>query len=429
VSSIAILGIFLAVMMALALIRVPLAIGILGGAFAGFLASGRSLGIVAPSAFSAIDVFAFLAVPGFIYAGALMLHGRIAESILDLFQGLANRLQGALGAITVVVSMLFGTISGSSVATVSMVGGMMIPEMEKRGYRRERAAALVAATGVLGVLIPPSIPGIMYAIAAGQSIAAVWLTTVMPAILLGGLWAVIAVVQGRGRHALAASVEAAATVPARGKLWRSIPALFAPVIIFGGIYGGVFTPTEGGAVVVVYCLIIGFLFYRGLRLGTIFGITAQAARMSAAILLLIAAAAVAGRLFTLTGLPRELTATIVGMNLDPLMFLLVLNLILIGIGMFMETNTAILILTPILLPIAQGLGIDPLHFGAIVLLNLELGMITPPMAGNLFVACKVAGVPFNAMLRPLLPYYLAAIPVLAITTYWPDFTLALSRLF
>lgn len=428
-SSIAILGIFLAVMMALALIRVPLAIGILGGAFAGFLASGRSLGIVAPSAFSAIDVFAFLAVPGFIYAGALMLHGRIAESILDLFQGLANRLQGALGAITVVVSMLFGTISGSSVATVSMVGGMMIPEMEKRGYRRERAAALVAATGVLGVLIPPSIPGIMYAIAAGQSIAAVWLTTVMPAILLGGLWAVIAVVQGRGRHALAASVEAAATVPARGKLWRSIPALFAPVIIFGGIYGGVFTPTEGGAVVVVYCLIIGFLFYRGLRLGTIFGITAQAARMSAAILLLIAAAAVAGRLFTLTGLPRELTATIVGMNLDPLMFLLVLNLILIGIGMFMETNTAILILTPILLPIAQGLGIDPLHFGAIVLLNLELGMITPPMAGNLFVACKVAGVPFNAMLRPLLPYYLAAIPVLAITTYWPDFTLALSRLF
>lgn len=428
-SSVAILGIFLVVMMALALIRVPLAIAILGGAFVGFMASGRSLGIVAPSAFSAIDVFAFLAVPGFIYAGALMLHGRIAESILDLFQGLANRLQGALGAITVVVSMLFGTISGSSVATVSMVGGMMIPELEKRGYRRERAAALVAATGVLGVLIPPSIPGIMYAIAAGQSIAAVWLTTVMPAFLLGSLWAIIAILQGRGKNALPSGLEAAVAAPERGKLWRSVPALFAPVIIFGGIYGGVFTPTEGGAVVVVYCLIIGFLFYRGLRPGTIFGITAQAARMSAAILLLIVAAAVAGRLFTLTGLPRDLTASIVGMNLDPLMFLLVLNLILLGIGMFMETNTAILILTPILLPIAQGLGVDPLHFGAIMLLNLELGMITPPMAGNLFVACKVAGVPFNAMLRPLMPYYLAAIPVLAITTYWPGFSLALARLF
>ena len=431
--SILVLLVFLGVMMGLAVIRVPLALAILAGAMVGFWMTGRSFGIIAPSAFSALDVFAYLAVPGFLYAGALMLHGRIAAAILGLFHNLAQRFRGVLGSITVAVAMLFGTISGSSVATVSMVGGMMVPELVKRGFTRARAGALVAATGVLGVLLPPSIPGIVFAISAGQSVSAVWLTTVMPAILLALIWAVIAFFQGR-ESAQAEDRDQTMTPTAlsgerkRGAFVHALPALAAPVLIFGGIYGGILTPTEAGATVVAYCLIIGFFVYKGLHLGNIGRITFEAARASASILIIISAAVVSARLFTLIGLPRELTAFVLDINPDPLMFILLMNILLLVIGMFMETNTAILILTPILLPIAQSLGIDPLHFGAMMLLNLELGMITPPLAANLFVACKIASVPFNKIMPPIMPYFLSGLFVLAITALFPAFSLSIVAL-
>lgn len=417
--------IFIVILMALATIRVPMALAILGAALACFLMTGRSLGIVAPTAFSALDVFAFLAVPAFIFAGALMLHGRIVNSILTLFAVVTRGAKGALSGFAIVISMVFGTLSGSSAATVSMVGGMLIPEMVKQGYDRAKTTGLIGASGVLGILIPPSIPGIMFAISSNQSVAAVWLVTVTPALLLGAIWIVVAMVTNRpvpGREPQADVTEP--VVRGEKAVIRSLPALAAPLIIFVGIYGGIFTPTEAGAVVVLYSLLVGAFFYKGLNLRNIGPIVLEAAKISAAILILLAMATISARLFTLTGLPRALTGAVAGLDLGVIGFLIVLNVLLIAIGMFMETNMSIIVLTPILLPIAVSYGVDPLHFGAIMLLNLELGMITPPFAGNLFIACRISGLPFNKVLKPLIPYWLTAIPVLAITTFWPDFTLA-----
>lgn len=414
---------YLGVLLGLSAIRVPLAFSLLSAAIVCMLVAGRSLGSVAPTAFGAIDVFAFIAVPAYIYAGNIMLHGKVAASLLSLADVVAARIKGAHGAIAVILSMLFGTVSGSSVATVSMVGGMMIPEMNRLGYSSPQTTALMAATGVLGVLLPPSVPGIMYAISAGQSISAVWLVTCMPAFLLAFLWIAVAL---RMRLDPAKTSTLDAVLPLVGlrhnKTLRSLPALVAPLIIFGGIYGGFFTPTEAAAVLVAYALLIGWLFYRGINGKNFLYITLESAKASAAIMILLSLASIGARLFTFLGLPAQIGLVFEAADLSPWQFLLLLNICLILVGMFMETNTSIIVLTPLLLPIAQNMGVDPLHFGAIMLLNLELGMITPPFAANIFVACKVANLPYNKVLMPLIPYWLTGLFVLAITTAFPEFS-------
>lgn len=423
--------IFLFMFIILAVIRVPLAHSMLAAAIVCIIVSGKSLGIVASTAYSSIDVFAFLAIPGFIFAGDLMLHGRIAEIILDEVNKITGGVRSIIGDVAVILSMLFGTILGSATATVGLVGGMLCPKMESLGYRREESGALVAASGILGILVPPSIPGIMYAISSGQSIIEVWLSTVMPALLLGPLFIIVNTIRCRTKlvdtKEYQRYLESAKTASKRFSP-RSIPAILTPFVIFVGIFGGVFTPTEASAVIVLYSMLIGWFFYKGLNKNNIFAITFQGAKNSASIVILIAFASVAGRFFTLIGLPNQLVNLIAEADISKTTMLILINLILIVMGMFMETNTSILILTPLLLPIINFYEINPIHFGAVLLLNLQMGMLTPPFAGNLFVACKVAKVSFNKIVPPILSYIAVIIPVLILTTFVPEFSLLLVNL-
>jgi len=403
----------------------------LGAAIICFLINGKSLGMVASTAYSSIDVFAFLAIPGFILAGNLMLHGKIADTILLELNNITKGTKSVLGSFAVILSMLFGTILGSAAATVALVGGMLIPKMNELGYSRDESAALIAASGILGLLIPPSIPGIMYAIAAGESIMDVWISTIPIALLVGLLWIIVNIVKCAKMKkpvSLPTSKTEQATTSKRFSV-HSIPAILAPVVIFAGIFGGIFTPTEASAVIVVYSLIVGLFVYKGLNRNNLYDIILKSAKSSAAIVILIAFASVAGRFFTLINLPKMLVDFMGTLNLTPIGFLIVVNVLLIIVGMFMETNTAILILTPLLLPIAKSFGINPIHFGAIMLFNLQLGMLTPPFAGNIFVVCKVADVSFDKVIRPIIPYILVALPVLVITTYFPNFSLFFVNLF
>lgn len=430
--------VFIVIFLILAVIRVPLAHSMLGASIASILLMGQSTNIIAATAYSSIDVFAYLAIPGFVFAGNLMLHGRIAESILDEVTKLVRGSRKAVGDFAVLLSMLFGTIMGSATATVALVGGMLFPRMEKMGYRREESAALIASAGILGVMIPPSIQGIMYAIAAGESIIHVWCSTIIPALILGPLWMITNHIRCRTRLKKLdelSEVEAQklmAIMDGQGSRRfnpSSVPALLAPVILFAGIFGGVFTPTEAGAVVVAYSLLVGMLFYKGLNRDNLFDVILSSAKTSAAIVILIAFSAVAGRMFTMVNLPTYLVNLIMGANIGKVGFLLIINLILLVVGMFMETNTAILILVPLVLPIAKSYGIDSIHFGSMMLMNLQIGMLSPPFAANLFVACKVAKCDFNKILRPISVYILVAMPVLLLITFMPEVSLFLVNRF
>lgn len=429
-SGIVLLLVFLGVFIAALLVRVPIGVAMGTSGLLVLVLGGGRLSQAPSTAFSAIDSFPFLAIPGFILAGAILTGGGISQRILEFSQALVGRFRGSLGATAVVTSAAFGTVSGSSLATVAAVGGIMIPEMERDGQGREYPAALVAAAGFLGILIPPSVPGIILAITAGLSIAQVWLATIGPAILLAVLYIGVNYWQvGRKRDRVTERFEITPYVVEVGKAgWRAGAALLMPVIIFAGIYGGVFTPTEAAVVAVAYGVIVALVVYRSSTVRGMGQIIGSAALTSAAVSILIAFAAIAGRMITVLGIPAELSRVVSDNVSHPLVFLLVVNVLLLILGSFMETNTSILIVAPILFPVAAAVGVDPLHFAAIMLLNLEIGMITPPFAANLFVAAGIAETSMDRVIRPLVPFFLAALVVLLVTTLVPALSLTLPDL-
>lgn len=429
-SGLALLVTFLVLFIVLLLVRVPIGVAMGTSGLIVLVLGGGRLSQAPGTAFSSLDSFPFLAIPGFILAGAILTDGGISRRILEFSQAIVGRLRGSLGATTVVTSAAFGTVSGSSLATVAAVGGIMIPEMEREGLGREYPAALIAASGFLGILIPPSVPGIILAITAGLSIAEVWLATVGPAVLLGVLYIMVNyVVVGRRAQRQATAFALAPYVAEIGRAgWRAGAALLMPIIIFAGIYGGVFTPTEAAVVAVAYGMVVALFFYRTVSVRGMRAVITSAALTSAAISILIAFAAIAGRMITVLGIPVELSR-IVGDNVShPVVFLLIANVLLLVLGSFMETNTSILIVAPILFPVAGAVEVEPLHFAAIMLLNLEIGMITPPFAANLFVSAGIADTSIDKVIRPLLPFFGAALLVLAVTTLVPGFSLFLPNL-
>jgi C4-dicarboxylate transporter DctM subunit len=422
--------VFLGAFIALLLIRVPIGVAMGTAGLAVLLLGGGQLSQAPSTAFSALDSFPFLAIPGFILAGEILTGGGISRRILEFSQAVVGRFRGSLGATAVVTSAAFGTVSGSSMATVAAVGGIMIPEMERDGQGREYPAALVAASGFLGILIPPSVPGIILAITAGLPIGRVWLATVGPAILLVVLYILVNyLVIGRHQDRSSERFQVAPYVAEVGRAsWKAGAALLMPVIIFVGIYGGVFTPTEAAVVAVAYGMIVALMVYRSVSLRGMGEVLRSAALTSAAISILIAFAAIAGRMITVLGIPVELSRVVADNVAHPLVFLLIANVLLLVLGSFMETNTSILIVGPILFPVAAAVGIDPLHFAAIMLLNLEIGMITPPFAANLFLSAAIADTSIDRVIRSLIPFFLAALVVLAVTTLVPSFSLFLPEL-
>ena len=421
-------AIFLVIFLALALLRVPIPFAMGIGSIIVYLQAGGTAVAISMKVFGALNEFTFLAIPAFIFAGDLMAASGISSAIMRFANAFIGRLRGAAGAVTIVTCMLFGAITGSSLATITGIGGMMLPELEKAGYDRRYATGLISACGFLGILIPPSIPGILYAMMAGENLMKVWLCTVTPGIILGILYIGINFfTYGRkepkakiahGPFQIGPYLKGIVT-----ETWHSLTALLMPVIIFYGIYGGIFTPTEAGAVAVAYGLLIGWvvnpIFLKKKPEVGIVKLLSDGAVTSSTIAMLNTFATVAGVMITYTRIPAILTEAMFSITHSKVVFLLILNLMLIIVGMFMETNSSILLLGPILIPIATSFGVDPIHFAGIMLLNLEIGMITPPFAANLFVGCRVGKLNMEDVLPKMIPFFVACLVVLIITTYVP----------
>lgn len=405
-------------------LSVPVAVSIaLASVFAIQFFSNLPMLVVPQRMFTGLDSFPLMAVPFFILAGAIMTQGGISARLVDLVKSLVGNVQGGLASCCVLTCMLFAAISGSSVATTFAVGSILIPAMLKHGYPVGMAGAVQASSAELGVIIPPSVPLILYAVSTETSITRLFLAGLGPGLLIaGGLVVMVQVwcrIAGYGRQ------DAVGRQPVLPALRRAVGALMMPIIIVGGIYGGVFTPTEAAAVSVVYALILSIIVYRELSWRELPGIFRRAAVSSGAVMLIIAAAALFSFLISLSGLPGAVGTWAQENFGSALTFLLGVNLLLLVVGMFIETSAAILVLAPILTPVAIGFGVDPVHFGIVVVVNLALGMITPPLGVNLFAAAAVARVPVQALFSSLVWPILVVLTALVLITYVPFISLGI----
>lgn len=418
--------VFLGFFLLLALFRIPVAVSMSIATLITMLGAGVNFGVIGLAVFNGLNSFTFLAIPAFIIAGDIMGVTGISNSLLTWIDAFIGRLRGSVGAAAVVCSLLFGTLTGSSLATCTAIGTMMIPEMEKRGYSRPYSGALIAASGFLGILIPPSIPGIMFSMMSGENLIAVWSVTIVPGIMIGiGYIAVNYFRMGRKEPKNTEPLKLGPYVKNIGiQTKNALLALLMPFIIFYGIYGGIFTPTEAGGVAVVYGLIVGWailpIFMKRWPEKKLLKLINDSAVSTSSITLIIALSAITGKMITLTGIPQQVTEALLNITDSKVVFLLLVNLMLLVAGMFMETNSAILLLGPILIPVANAYGVSTIHFAAIMLLNMEIGMITPPMAGNLFVASRLAGCSIDKLLKDLAPFFAVAVIVLLVTTYVPS---------
>ena len=376
--------------------------------------------------FNAVNKFPLAAIPFFILAGNLMETGGISRRLVDFAKSIVGGVQGGLPMTCVLTCMIFAAVSGSSVATTFAIGAILIPALVEHGYPKSYAAALQATSAELGVIIPPSIPMILYGVAAEVSIGELFIAGFGPGILISGALMVFVWIyckwkgwgknDGDGRLGFWTATRKAA--------W----ALLMPVIILGGIYGGVFTPTEASAVAVLYALIVGMLIYREIGLQDLAAVLRKSVISSAVIMFIIANAGLFAFLITRAGVPDAIGHWLEQTLQSPHWFLLGVNAALFVIGMFIETSAAIIVLGPILAPVAMHFGVDPVHFGLIMVVNLALGMITPPFGVNLFAACTVAKIPLEQIIKHLIPFVLVVLTCLMVITYVPELSLGLRDL-
>lgn len=382
--------------------------------------------LVTTVSFSQLDSFALMAVPFFIFAGDIMRYGGVSSRLVGFTKSLFKTSTSAVGTITIVASAFFGAISGAAVATVAAIGGIMMPEMKKNGYRPEYAAALSSAAGYLGILIPPSIPMVVYGVTANASIGNLFIAGIIPGLL--AMIAMILVNRHMHRKYLdekqaEKSMEESGRVKLFSSFMRAFPGLLMPVIILGGIYGGIFTATEAAAVAIMYGLFVGIFVYKEIRFRDILRIAVGSAITSAKILFIIALAGFFSRVMTLIHLPHEISAAILGLTSSKEALLFMIMLLFLLLGMVMETSCAILIVTPILLPVAVSAGINPIHLGIIMVFDLAIGVITPPMAVNMFVGSQISGVPVAKMIKPIMPFVLVSMLLLLAVVYIPKLSL------
>lgn len=406
---------------------VPIAVSLaLAGVIGLEFFSNLPLLLVAQRMFVGIDSFPLMAIPFFILAGNLMSAGGISERLVDLAKSIIGGIQGGLACTCVLTCMIFASVSGSSVATTFAIGAILIPAMVRHGYPRPTAAAIQAVSAELGVLIPPSIPLILFGVATETSIGQLFIAGIGPGVLIGLSLIVFLAVWCRLRgYGLRDGEDRMALWPA---FKRSAIALLMPVVVIGGIYGGVFTPTEASAVAVFYALAVGMILYRELKFRDLPAILRQTMISTSVIMFIIAAAALFSFILTRAGVPSAIGAMASELFTEKWSFLLAVNLLLLIVGMFIETSAAILVLAPILTPIAIGFGVDPVHFGVIVVVNLALGMCTPPLGVNLFAACSVARISLDRIVPALVPFILVILGCLMAVTYLPFISIGLRDL-
>ena len=376
--------------------------------------------------FNAINKFPLAAIPFFILAGNLMETGGISRRLVEFAKSIVGGVQGGLPMTCVLTCMIFAAVSGSSVATTFAVGAILIPALIKHGYPTSYAAALQATSAELGVVIPPSIPMILYGVSAEVSIGELFIAGVGPGIFIGlslmaFVWAYCKF-KGWGKN------DGEGRLSFGRATWQAGLALLMPVIILGGIYGGIFTPTEAAAVAVFYALVVGMLIYREINLASLMVVLRKSVISSAVIMFIIANAGLFAFLITRAGVPDAIGRWLEAVLQSPMLFLLGINAALFVIGMFIETSAAIIVLAPILAPVAMHFGIDPVHFGMIMVVNLALGMITPPFGVNLFAACTVAKISLDRIIPHLLPFVLVILACLMVITYVPALSLTLRDL-
>lgn len=387
-----------------------------------------SLTTLAQRMATALDSFSLLAIPFFILAGQLMNKGGIAERLIDFAKVLVGRLPGGLAFVNIVACMLFGAISGSAVAAASAIGGFMVNKMEAEGYSRSFSAAVNITSSTTGLIIPPSNILIIYSLASGgASIAALFIAGYVPGLLIGlslmivaGVWAYVK------KYPVGASTGIKVAFI---KFFDALPSLLLLIIVIGGIVAGIFTATEASAIAVVYTLILSMGIYKQVTINNLPQIILETVKTTAIVMLLIGTSMGMSWVMSYENIPQEISATLLGISDNEIIILLIINLILLFVGIFMDMTPAVLIFTPIFLPVVTQMGMDPVHFGIVMVLNLCIGLCTPPVGSVLFVGCGVAGISIQKVIKPLIPLFIAMIVVLLLVTYFPSLSLWLPGLF
>jgi len=419
--------IFIGVFLLLTLIGVPVAFSLsLSVAYIVITHLHSPLVMIPQILYTGIDSFSFMAVPFFMLAGSFMSAGGVTKRLVSFAQSLVGSLWGGLAQVVCVAGMFFAAISGSSAATTAAIGTTMIDEMEKKGYKRDFAAATVAAAGTVGIVIPPSITMVVYGVVAGVSIGELFVGGFAPGILMGVSMMLVAYFiskkngwKGEGKFEVKGVFVA---------FKDSFFALLTPVIIIGGIYGGIFTPTEAAAVAAVYGLVVGLFIYKELKIKDLPELIFKAVISTVIIMFIVGASNVFGWMLTNLRIPQQLAERVMAATMSPAMFLFIVNVLFLIAGTMVNASAAVVILGPIVLPIALGLGIDPVFFGVLMVVNLAIGTITPPVGLDLFVASAITKIPIERLVQKVMPYLLVLLADLLILTYIPQIILFLPNL-
>jgi tripartite ATP-independent transporter DctM subunit len=409
-------------------IGAPVAFALGIAAVGAFWYEGLPLLVAFQRIISGVNVFSLMAIPFFIFAGELMFHGGIAMRLVQFASAAVGSIRGGLGIVNVFSSMLFGGISGSAVADVSALGSILIPVMKDKGYDDDYAVNVTVTSSIAGIMIPPSHNMILFAVAAGGgiSISQLFLAGVIPGIVmcicLAAAAYAIAVKRGYPSEAFPGWQALAVT------FINAVPGLFTAVIIVGGVLSGIFTVTESGAFGAIYAIVVTVLVYRGLNWDSFKTAVARAVRTTSMVMILVACASAFAYMLTFYQVPSRMVGFLTGITENPIAILLMINLILLVLGMIMDMAALILICTPIFLPVAQSLGMDPLQFGMVMMMNLGLGLCTPPVGACLFVGCAIGKLPIEKAVRTIWPFYIAIVIALVLTTFIPAISLTLPGL-
>ena len=420
--------ILFALLAILLIVNVPVGIALGISTMGALIYSGSlSLASIPQALVTSCDSFPILAIPLFILSGDLMGAGGVSSRILNVCNVFFGRITGGIAIVTVLVCMFFAAVSGSGPATVAAVGSMVVPTMLKLGYDKPFVLALVATAGSIGVIIPPSIPMVIFGVSTGASVTSLFMGGFFPGLLIGAALITYCYIHCK-RRGFTGTADPFTKKAALDALWDAKWALINPVIILGGIYAGIFTPTEAAAVAAVYAFICGAFLHRELTLQKFIKAISTSCSTTATTMVILGCATAFSKVITLEQIPTMVAQGLMAISDNKYIILLLINLLLLVVGCFMDTTPAILILAPILMPVAASIGVDPIHFGLIMVTNLAIGFITPPLGINLFVACRIADAPMETILKGILPFIAVMLTCLALITYIPDIVMFLPNL-
>lgn len=414
------------------MIGVPIAISMGMASVLALIVSESALGMSFVSQIIVNGTYSFtlLAIPFFLLSGELMGKGGISRRLIDCFKSLVGNKCGGLASVTVLACMFFAAISGSGPATVVAIGGLMAPVMIEDGYERGFVAGITGTAGAIGIIIPPSIPFVVYAVAANESVGSLFLSGIIPGIMIAAALCLYSYLYAKKRGDLIKKSGEIYTWRERGKIfWNAKWSLLVPVIILGGIYGGLFTPTEAAAVTVIYGFLIGAFVYKELKLPDIVDALKNTVTTTGTIMILVGASAVFSKLMTIEGIPQLVSNFLTSTFSTKVTFLIFVNVLFLIAGCIMDSTSATIILTPLLLPAAKMLGIDPIHFGTMMIVNLGIGFVTPPVGVNLFLGMQISGSKLGDAVRHVLPMIFTEIILLLLITYIPAISMFLPNLF